>query len=89
MLTLSRFSYQREEKVSEEPKEIVRQLAVYGNAGMNFVCAVLVGFAVGWALDNKVFSGNTAPWLTFFGLALGIAAGFRSLWKLAERLRDE
>ena len=67
-----------------EQSELMRQLAVYGNVGMNFVCAVLVGFALGWLADNELFSGSTTPWLTFIGLALGIAAAFKSLWSLTK-----
>ena len=66
--------------MSEERREVIRNLAVYSNAGMTFVFSVLIGFGIGWALDNKVFDGNTAPWLTFIFFALGIAAGYRSLW---------
>ena len=68
---------------------IVRQLAVYSNAGMTFVFSVLIGFGMGWALDNKLFAGTTAPWLTFIFFGLGIIAGFRSLWALTKMVRDE
>ena len=74
--------------MSEERREIVRQLAVYSNAGMTFVFSVLIGFGMGWALDNKRFAGRTAPWFTFIFFALGIAAGFRSLWALTKTVRD-
>ena len=75
--------------MSEELREIVRQLAVYSNAGMTFVFSVLIGFGMGWALDNKLFAGKTAPWLTFIFFGLGIIAGFRSLWALTKMVRDE
>ncbi len=75
--------------MSEERREVIRNLAVYSNAGMTFVFSVLIGFGIGWALDNKVFDGKTAPWLTFIFFALGIAAGFRSLWALTKMVRDE
>ena len=75
--------------VSEERREIVRHLAVYSNAGMTFVFSVLIGFGMGWVLDNKLFAGQTAPWLTFIFFGLGIVAGFRSLWALTKMVRDE
>ena len=75
--------------MSEERREIVRQLAVYSNAGMTFVFSVLIGFGMGWALDNKLFAGKTAPWLTFIFCGLGFIAGFRSLWALTKMVRDE
>nr|WP_244155805.1 AtpZ/AtpI family protein [Desulfofustis glycolicus] len=39
----------------------------------------------GILLDQKVFDGRTAPWFTFFGLAFGIAAGFKSLFDILWR----
>lgn len=74
--------------VAEKGKESMRQLALYSNAGMTFVFSVLIGFGMGWALDNKLFAGRTAPWLTFIFFALGIAAGFRSLWALTKTVQD-
>ena len=56
---------------------------------MTFVFSVLIGFGMGWALDNKLFAGKTAPWLTFIFFGLGIIAGFRSLWALTKMVRDE
>ncbi len=75
--------------MSEDRKQIVRQLAVYSNAGLTFVLSVLIGFAMGWFLDNKLLAGRTAPWFTFIFFALGIVAGFRSLWALTKMVRDE
>ena len=70
--------------MARERDELMRQLAVYGNVGMNFACAVLIGFALGWLADEKLLAGRTTPWLTFLGLGLGIAAAFRSLWALTK-----
>ena len=36
-------------------------------------------------LDQKVFDGRTSPWFTFIGLALGIAAGYKSLFEVLWR----
>jgi F0F1-type ATP synthase assembly protein I len=66
-----------------------RQLAVYSQVGMTFVFSILIGFGMGWALDNKVFGGATAPYLTFLFLGLGIAAGFKNLWELTRKIQDE
>jgi len=77
------------EIVSEERQEIVHQLSVYGNVGLTFVAAVLLGFGAGWAADNRLFAGGTAPWLTLAGLVVGIAAGFRSLWALTRTVRND
>ena len=73
----------------DERSEMFRQLAVYRHVGMTFVFSILVGFGMGWLLDNKVFSGRTAPYLTFIFLGLGIVAGFRQLWDLTRKIKDD
>lgn len=75
--------------MSEERKEIFRQLAVYSHVGMSFVFSILIGFGIGWYLDNKAFDGKTAPYLTFIFLAFGILAGFKNLWDLSRKISDE
>jgi len=69
-------------------KEMFRDLAVYSQAGMAFVFSILIGFGMGWVLDNKVFAGRTAPYLTFIFLGLGIVAGFKGLWDLTRKIND-
>ena len=75
--------------MSESNKEIFRQLGVYSHVGMTFVFSIFIGLGIGWYLDNKVFDGKTAPWLTFIFLAFGIVAGFRNLWQLTKQISDE
>lgn len=75
--------------MSEDRKEMFRQLAVYSHVGMTFVFCILIGFGMGWALDNKVFGGKTAPYLTFIFLGFGILAGFKNLWELTKKIKDE
>jgi len=75
--------------MSDERREMFRQLAVYSEVGMSFVFSIVVGFAMGWALDNKVFGGRTSPYLTFIFLGLGIIAGFKRLWELTRKIQDE
>ena len=75
--------------MSEDRREMFRQLAVYSHVGMTFVFSILVGFGMGWFLDNKVFANRTTPYLTFLFLALGIVAGFKGLWDLTRKMKDE
>lgn len=75
--------------MSDDRREMFRQLAVYSQVGMTFVFSILIGFGMGWALDNKVFGGKTAPYLTFIFLGLGIVAGFKNLWELTRKIQDE
>lgn len=75
--------------MSEDRREMFRQLAVYSHVGMTFVFSILIGFGMGWALDNKVFGGKTAPYLTFIFFGFGILAGFKNLWELTKNIKDE
>ena len=75
--------------MSEERREMFRQLAAYSHVGMTFVFSILIGFGMGWALDNKVFGGKTAPYLTFIFFGFGILAGFKNLWELTRKMKDE
>lgn len=75
--------------MSEDRREMFRQLATYSHVGMTFVFSILIGFGMGWALDNKVFNGKTAPYLTFIFLGFGILAGFKNLWELTRKIKDE
>lgn len=75
--------------MSEESKEMFRQLAVYSHVGMTFVFSILIGFGIGWFLDNKMFNSKTSPYLTFFFLGVGILAGFKTLWDLTRKIKDE
>ena len=75
--------------MSDDRREMFRQLAVYSHVGMSFVFSIIIGFGIGWFLDNKLFNGRTAPYLTFIFLAFGIAAGFKNLWDLTRKLSDE
>ncbi|GAB4333325.1 MAG: hypothetical protein Kow0089_01840 [Desulfobulbaceae bacterium] len=75
--------------MSETRREIFRQLGVYSHVGMTFVFSIFIGLGIGWYLDNKVFDGKTAPYLTFIFLGFGIIAGFRNLWQLSKTISDE
>lgn len=75
--------------MSETRREIFRQLGVYSTVGLTFVCCIFIGLGIGWYLDNKLFGGRTAPYLTFIFLGFGIAAGFKNLWQLTKRMSDK
>ncbi len=74
-------------------KELMFLLGHYGHIGITFVASIFIGLGGGILLDQKVFDGRTAPWFTFFGLAFGIAAGFKSLfdilWRSSKNLEKE
>ena len=49
--------------------------------GIQLVFATVIGFAIGYLLDTKVF--KTFHWLTIIFFILGIIAGFRDLFRMA------
>lgn len=52
-------------------------MATYSTVGLEFAGCVLVGLVVGYWIDGKLGTG----WVTFVGLAVGITAGYRTLWR--------
>ena len=80
--------------MSESSREMFKLLSMYSHIGMTVVFSIFIGMGIGWYLDNKVFGGpvfdvKTSPYLTFIFLGFGIAAGFRSLWRLKKSLDNE
>ncbi len=75
--------------MSDDRRTMFRQLADYSQVGMTFAFSIIIGFGIGWFLDNKVFGGKTAPYLTFIFLGVGIVAGFKTLWDLINRIEDD
>jgi len=67
----------------EKRNSFVRFLGMASTVGINFVATTFVGFAIGhWILDR--FFG-TDPWFAIIFMLLGIAAGFKYLFKLAKK----
>jgi ATP synthase protein I len=79
-------SNQDSSREKKKIREFFRYLGVISTVGINLVVSTFVGFAIGWVLDKKVF--NTFPWLTIIFLLLGIAAGFKYLFKIASKVND-
>jgi F0F1-type ATP synthase assembly protein I len=50
--------------------------------GLELVLAISVGYFGGTWLDGRF---DTAPYLGYFGLFVGIFAGFKGLWSFAKR----
>ena len=75
--------------MSEDRREMFRQLATYSHVGMTVVFSVFIGLGIGWYLDYKIFHGKTAPYLTFIFLGVGIVAGFKTLWDLYRKMMRE
>jgi ATP synthase protein I len=57
-------------------------LGSYSTVGLEFALSVLLGLFGGRWLDEKAGAGGV---LTFIGLVLGLAAGYRSVWRQLQR----
>jgi F0F1-type ATP synthase assembly protein I len=58
----------------------------YGTVGLEVVLSVVVGLLAGSWLDRRL---DTAPWLTIVGVAYGVAAAARALYRAARRATKE
>jgi ATP synthase protein I len=67
-------------------KHDLKGLGTYGTVGLEFSLSVLFGLLGGQWIDKKL---GTSPWLTLFGLAVGSAAGIRSLWRAHKAAQHE
>ncbi len=67
------------------PEPAWRSFGELASVGVAMVLATVIGLAAGYYADRWL---GTSPWLMLFGLGLGIAAGFVTLFrsvKSAER----
>ena len=53
--------------------------------GIELVLAVAIGGAIGWYLDKWL---ETFPWLFVLFFFLGVAAGFRNVYKAAQKMGE-
>ncbi len=73
-------------KEKEKKNNYYRYLGVASTVGINFVATTFVGFALGhWVVDPAL---GTDPWFSLILMFIGIAAGFKYLFKLAKRAGD-
>ena len=63
--------------------DLIRYLGVASTVGINMVVSTCVGFALGYWVIDAYF--NSYPWFTIILTFLGIAGGFKYLFKIAKR----
>lgn len=66
--------------IGPEGRRQLQLAARFASAGLELVVAICAGYFGGRWLDGKF---DTAPYITYGGLGLGIVAGFRNLFMLA------
>jgi ATP synthase protein I len=71
--------------VAEEPSPW-RPLGTLATVGMTFVAATAGATVGGYFLDQWL---ETSPWLTLIGLVVGVAAGFRDLFRSIKRAQEQ
>lgn len=66
---------------------LFRLIGVASTVGINLVASTFVGFAIGyWLIDGHL---STFPWFTILFTLLGIASGFRYLFRVARRTGED
>ena len=76
--------------IGPEGRKQLRQLGRLSTIGIEIALSIVFGILGGRWLDGKF---NTTPFLTVLGMALGVVAGFRSLYRTTrqeqKRLKDD
>ena len=62
------------------------EAASVASVGIEMGLAVVVGWLIGYSLDNWL---GTTPYLMLVWTGLGIAAGFRGLWRVAKKAQKQ
>jgi ATP synthase protein I len=63
--------------------QLIGQLSTIG---LSFVFALVIGFGAGYWADRTL---GTAPWLSFIGFFLGLAAGVLNVYRVLKLSNDE
>ena len=80
-------SQQKSGSENKKRSDLIRYLGVASTVGINMVVSTFVGFAMGyWVLDPYL---NSYPWFTIILTLLGIAAGFRYLFRIAQKAGEK
>ena len=69
-----------------QSKKQLKALARVGGLGIEMALSTVIGLFAGRWVDGEL---GTRPFAMLFGLLLGVAAGFRSVYLTARRLKSE
>ena len=72
--------------LGREGRKELAKAAGASTIGIEMGLAVAFGYLGGHWLDEKL---GTSPYLMYLGLAVGFAAGFKSLYRIASRYHRE
>jgi F0F1-type ATP synthase assembly protein I len=73
-------------RLESETKQQLQSLGRVATIGIEMAVSIAVGFFGGRWLDAQL---GTEPWFKWVGFAAGLFAGFRSLFRLARKMRKE
>ena len=65
---------------------MIQIVGSYSYVGIFFGVAVCIGLFAGRWADHR---WHTEPWLTLLGLLIGVASGFRELYRLSKKALGE
>jgi ATP synthase protein I len=75
--------------VKKKSSSAWRVLALTTNLGVTMAATVFIGYYIGHYLDKWILHDPKTPWLTFVFSLLGIAAGFRGIFRLINQSLDD
>ncbi len=71
--------------MGKKKRHHIRELAYFSTIGLSVAISIFIGLAIGVYLDRR---WDTAPWLTFIFLGLGIAAGYKNIGLAIKKSRN-
>lgn len=78
---------QKPKSTKEKKGDFIRYLGIASTVGINMVASTFVGFSLGyWVIDKYL---NSYPWFTILLTLLGIVAGFRYLFRIAQKAGEK
>jgi ATP synthase protein I len=64
----------------------MKELGRYGTVGLDLIVSIAFGYYGGRWVDARV---GAHGWITMVGVVFGVAAGFRFLWRAAQKMQGD